>query len=85
MLVLWTALLLNVLKTGSEEKFEWEHTKMQKQMLLHYFLGKLEAKLCLMSKYEGNIEGHNFVLRDRTCKNGVASDFVNVFVHVMSL
>ena len=48
---------------------------MQKQMLLHYFLGKLEAKLCLMSKYEENIENQKLVL-DKTCENeeGVARD-----------
>ena len=49
-------------------------------MLLHYFLGKIKAKFCFMSKCEENIEGHNFVLRDRTCKKSVASDFVIVFI-----
>ena len=38
-------------------------------MLLHYFLGKLEAKLSLMPKYEENIQGQKFVLLDRTCEN----------------
>ena len=49
-------------------------------MLLHYFLGKIEAKFCFMSKCEENNEGHKFVLRDRTCKKSVASDFVIVFI-----
>ena len=44
---------------------------MQKQMLLHYFLGKLEAKLCLMPNYEESIEGKKLVSLDRTMRRAL--------------
>ena len=52
-------------------------------MLLHYFLGKIEAKFGFMSKCEENNEGHKFVLRDRTCKKSVASDFFHCLHHYL--